>query len=336
MNINIEKYRSLTFITWMQMIGCVLVILGHSYPFVTAIPNWAFEFRNFLYDFHMPLFVWCSGYLMVATGTAERYTFQEYCKRRFVRILLPYLMFSVIGFVPKVLLAGVLNDKLNMNLLEIIRVFLVPRESIWGHFWFLPMIFFLGIIGYFILRLKVSGGVLLSVSLMIGTAVFFAPVLSGWFSLNDIVHFFVYFVLGMICGKIEYTPKQSSALVCACVISVIAGVMLFLLTLNGRMIQFIISILMLNAVWMLSLLLEKIYSPERTAVYSQTYSIFILSWPCQLVVEIILERVLGLSFYVIFPAMCLSGLAVPLLLIGFVDWIEKKTHTKILSLTIGK
>ncbi len=151
-----NKSFSFAFITWMQIIGCVLVILGHSYPFVTAIPRWAKELQLFIYDFHMPIFVWCSGYLLTATKQTMKHSFREYCYRRFVRILLPYFLFSIVGIVPKVFFAGVLNDQLPADIGEIIRVFLVPRESIWGHFWFLPMIFFLGIIGY--LATKIFGG----------------------------------------------------------------------------------------------------------------------------------------------------------------------------------
>ncbi len=142
------KNTHLGFITWMQMIGCFLVILGHSYPFVTEVPSWARSLQVFIYDFHMPLFVWCSGYLLVAARQAEKYAFGEYAKHRAVHILLPYLAFSLIGIVPKVLLSGFLNDSLSFDYIAIIRAFLVPRESIWGHFWFLPMIFFLGLIGY--------------------------------------------------------------------------------------------------------------------------------------------------------------------------------------------
>lgn len=47
--------KDISFITWMQMIGCLLVIIGHSYPFVMSVPAWALELQVFIYDFHMPL-----------------------------------------------------------------------------------------------------------------------------------------------------------------------------------------------------------------------------------------------------------------------------------------
>lgn len=152
-----QNKNEYSFVTWMQMIGCVLVILGHSYTFVSEIPSAALSIRTFIYYFHMPLFVWCSGYLLVKTKQCDKYSFSEYTKRRFLRIMVPYFLFSLIGIIPKIALSSVLNDSLEID--GLIRAFLVPRESIWGHFWFLPMIFFLGLIGYLICKFIPWGGI---------------------------------------------------------------------------------------------------------------------------------------------------------------------------------
>lgn len=90
--------------------------------------------KLFVYSFHMPVFVFCSGVLLVLSDADRKYTFPAYLKRRALRLLLPYFVFSLIGIVPKVLLSSVLNDSLRFEFLQIVRAFLVPRESIWGHF----------------------------------------------------------------------------------------------------------------------------------------------------------------------------------------------------------
>ncbi len=141
-----KKQISLGVITIMQIVSCVLVIFGHSYPFVTEIPEWVIDIRTFIYDFHMPVFVWCSGYLFVATMQAEKYSFVEYVKRRAARILLPYFVISIAGIFPKAVLTSLINDKLNFDFISILSSLFIPREGVWGHFWFLPMIFFLGLL----------------------------------------------------------------------------------------------------------------------------------------------------------------------------------------------
>lgn len=128
---------------------------------------------------------------MVATKQVEKYSFGEYAKRRAIHILIPYFTLSVIGIVPKLLLSAVLNDSFQAS--DLLRAFLVPRESIWGHFWFLPMIFVLGVIGYGTMKMTIQEGhwkIYSYMLLVVGTTLSFAPTLTGWFAVNDIAHFF--------------------------------------------------------------------------------------------------------------------------------------------------
>ncbi len=84
-----------------QIVATYLVILGHSYPFVTGFPEWLDQTRTFLYLFHMPLFVWVSGYLLVYTRQAEKYTAGIYMVRRTAKLLVPYLILSIVALLPK-------------------------------------------------------------------------------------------------------------------------------------------------------------------------------------------------------------------------------------------
>ena len=146
----------LKYITLAQIIGCCLVILGHSFPFVTPYPCVLMEGCRFLYTFHMPLFVWCSGFLFAHTMQTRK-TFAQYASQRALKLLVPYFLISLIGLVPKILASSVLNDTLNMDAMEIVRAFLVPREGVWGHFWFLPMIYLIGVIGYLLDKMSKEG-----------------------------------------------------------------------------------------------------------------------------------------------------------------------------------
>lgn len=136
----------LKYITLAQIVGCCLVVLGHSFPFVTPYPDEVAKGITFLYIFHMPLFVWCSGFLFAHTMQSEKKTFAQYAGQRAAKLLIPYFFMSLIGLAPKIMASPFLNDTLNMDVMSIVRAFLVPREGVWGHFWFLPMIYIIGII----------------------------------------------------------------------------------------------------------------------------------------------------------------------------------------------
>ncbi len=330
---NENRDNRLLCVVWMQMIGCFLVILGHSYPFVTVVPEWAKGLKLFIYSFHMPLFVWCSGYLMAITNQSDKYGFLKYAARRAKRILVPYFVFSLVGLVPKVLFSSLLNDNLSFDFGGIVQAFFVPRDNIWGHFWFLPMIYFLGLIGYGITKLQKSVRFVDIIFLIVAIGAFFAPKLTGWFSVNDIVHYAVYFILGIVCGL---RIKELTVHYTFSIPLILISVALFAVWGSRNYIKLIVAVLMTVAVWLLCEKIGRRYQPNRQAIYTQTYTIFIFSWPCQLVVEILLERVLGMPFFVVFPSMLLVGILGPVLLIYIINAFEKKTKTKLISTLIGR
>ncbi len=79
--------------------------------------------------------------------------------------------------------------------------------------------------------------------------------------------------------------------------------------------------------------LAKKITVSRSEVYAQTFTIFLLSWPVQAVVNVLLERLLEMPWYIIMPAQFISGIIGPILLI---DKIEEKLHIRWISFCLGK
>lgn len=98
----------------------------------------------------------------------------------------------------------------------------------------------------------------------------------------------------------------------------------------------VVAILMIAVILLLCIAWNDKIRINRKRLIAQTYQIFILSWPCQLVVEIIMERILHLQWWMILPAVFLSGVIGPLILIKIIEAFEQKTNTRFLSLIIGK
>lgn len=324
---------TLQYVLILQIVGCSLVILGHSYPFA-GVPPWADTVRSFVYSFHMPLFVWCSGFLAVATNAASKYGLGEFTKKRAMRLLFPYFAFSLIGVAPKIVFAQFLNDKLGLDWWDLVVAMLVPRESIWGHFWFLPMLFLVGLIGYAIdwIGTRVSRGPVIAIATALAAAVTFLPEATQWFALSDVQHFLVYFLVGMWMGLSRARIESLPILVAP--VSLASAVALFMLAPSSSKIA--IAILMTTGLLVLALRVSPHLSISRDALIGQTYQIFILSWPFQLIVEIITERILGVGFYVTAPLMFLAGMLLPLVTLRAVDWFEDRTGTHAISLVLGK
>ena len=345
--------RELRYITLAQLIGCVLVILGHSYPFVTDYPQQAKDVRTFLYVFHMPLFIFCSGFLFSYTRQSYRKSIGTFIKDRSLRILIPYFSLSILGIFPKYFFSSFLNDNLGMDGMSLLRAFFVPRENIWGHFWFLPMIFFLGVFSYCYDRYlfkKTNGGIKWGVMsiLCIVMAVLYEPIKPlQWFGINDICQFAWAYSLGCLCNNIMVDVRQHLkisdnvlAFTGFVVITLIAILwFLFLASLPYRpekVVKLFVATAMIAGILSLCMGIENHCNISRQTIWGQTYQIFILSWPCQLLAEVILERILHLDWWIIMPVVFVTGIIMPILLIKLIDWFERKTNTHFLSFIIGK
>ena len=338
-----QNNSTLGFIVISQIVGCVLVIMGHSYPLVQSFPRWLLDSRTFLYCFHMPLFVWCSGFLLCYTSATERHSFGEYVKRRAFRLLVPYLLFSLVGLIPKIIFSRFLNDRLELDILSILRAFLVPRENIWGHFWFLPMIFSLGVIGYlmkkFIARLPIS--YFFKVVGFLGLCLLLREVKyegDSWLGVRDIFDYLWIFVLGMVSSKIahpNFSFWRSIMIFWGCLT---CSLFIFEET-HPTLVSFeavLIAILMITGIVAISCMVANKIDVNRSAIYARTYQLFILSWPCQLVAEVILERIARFPYYVTMPITFVVGVLVPMGLLVLVDKIEKRTNTRFLSIMLGQ
>lgn len=333
----------LNYIMIAQIIGCVLVIFGHSYPFVSFVPQWLWDVQKFIYTFHMPLFVFCSGYLMRITRQAEKYTWWQYTRKRVKRILIPYLVFSLIGIIPKFLFSEYLNDTMSFDVVSIVRMFLVPRENVWGHFWFLPMIFILSEIGFGLNRLLKKakqpwGWWLIFAVIGIGLS-FIQPDFGVWCGINDVLLYFWFFALGNVIADIPTEKLRNKGVIgilIVCALTVLFFVNKRMKFMPSAVINRVIGIGMILGILLACVSLEKTVHIKESSPIRQTYTVFILSWPCQLACEILLERILHFPYYVTIPAEFLVGILIPIILVVLINWFEKKTKTKFISFCLGK
>lgn len=152
METKIEKERYL-YISAMQVIGILLVFLGHA---TRIFPKWAFFYspvrsdfmhglNMIIYSFHMPLFVFISGFLMANSFINSKRGVFQYVKDRFVRLIIPFYLFAIFWNVPLWHLGNIYT---NISLGDKIKFIFQGMNS--GHLWFLAMLFCLTVIFVFI------------------------------------------------------------------------------------------------------------------------------------------------------------------------------------------
>lgn len=332
----------MNYISLMQLVGCLLVIFGHLYPFTSYVPARLWDVQSFLYCFHMPLFVFCSGFLLIYSGQIQKQSFGAYAKKRAKKLLIPYVVFSLIGIVPKLLFSQFLNDSLSLTFEGITRAFLVPRENIWGHFWFLPMIYMMGLFGFAIesagMKHRNSAILWSIVGICALAASSYRPAFGVWFGINDVLAYFWVFALGALSAKL---PKINAIKIPPMGGLIIVSVALFLLQKKvepfwAEWIKKAIAVGMIYGILFLCKSVENRVRIPKNSFLLRTYQIFILSWPCQLVTKILLERILHCPYYIMIPAEFLVGCGASILLLRLADWFEEKTGTHFLSFCLGQ
>ncbi|KAF1296771.1 hypothetical protein BAU15_08990 [Enterococcus sp. JM4C] len=70
-------------------VGIFLVVLGH-------IPDLSGEIYKYIYSFHMPLFLFCSGYLLYGKSTVD---LKKYSLASFKKIMIPFYMAYTISYI---------------------------------------------------------------------------------------------------------------------------------------------------------------------------------------------------------------------------------------------
>lgn len=113
-------------------IGIILVVLGHFFP--EGAPSWYAHMRQVIYSFHMPLFLFVSGFVYMHTRRDIPYG--AFLLKKARRIAVPYFLvsflFIAVKLLPQALSIYVKNPVTSDSFL---KVFYYPEAAI--SFWYL-------------------------------------------------------------------------------------------------------------------------------------------------------------------------------------------------------
>ncbi|MGN1433963.1 MAG: acyltransferase family protein [Ruminococcus sp.] len=334
--------KKLYFISYAYAIGAILVVLGHSTPTgASDMPLVVDKIRTFIYCFHMPLFFFIAGFLFKYTSDKKKKTYGSFIKNKCIRFLTPYFVLSAIGIIPKILLSSFVNDEVSFSFYYVFEAVFNPRLNVWGHFWFLPALLIIYSLSYLLLRCyknKMLFSAVLAASLVL--SVF--PINTNWLAIKDICLELVYFCIGILSCSVILKNKARIFKLPIALASVAFSVIFYIfMSVNNFYWQewvrnistVVIALLMIYSVLYLSVFLEKNGSKILDYFDGKTFSIYIISWPCQAVTEMLLNRVMHMHWYITMPAMFIVGLGVPLLFLSI--YKRFKHQPKFINLIFG-
>ena len=310
-----KKY--LNYICFLQVVGPIFVILGHSLNGFDNYEGWWRIFsKDWIYLFHMPLFFFISGYLLSHNGWLHNRTYSQFMKKKFERLLIPYILWNLLFLIPKFIVQSFLVDKVNISLSYFLYIIITPRQNIWGHTWFLACLF-LFYLATPIWKKIIDGLKIKKIItfLLLSILLYVLPIKIQVFCLNDIHKEVFFFGIGAIIGLIsEENFKRffkSNWYLILCLALVTSIIRLFIL--NITEINFIPAFFIILC--LIGIPIKFDLNDKYLILFSKySFTIYILHWPVMLSTRILLYQILNLNMYFVILLMTILGYFVPLVI----------------------
>ena len=313
----------------LYVLGIALVLIGHSHSSNRSAYEGTLLFYTvfFIYTFHMPLFFFLAGFLFQNSDALQRRGCGPWLGAKALRLLVPYGFWTLLALVPKYYLEHGGLGGLTPGF--VLRTFIMPRSNIWGHFWFIPVLFFAYAIFGAVRTLarRVPDRILLPVLAAASLGAYFLPVRTDLFGLADLKGALVFFAFGMLFRAYFPTERLRAALqggtarwaaVAAVLIGTVLAFLLWRSAGENPFAALIIALGMILLCWLVGELVPPGSGMKWLA--ARNFSIYIFSWFFQAAMMMVCDK-LHFSWIATFFCMFFIGLAGPVVLVALCERI---------------
>ena len=196
------------YITLSKAFGIILVVVGH---FTSSIymPEYYIRMKNFIFSFHMPLFMVLSGFLfqMSLYKKPDKISVIPFLKKKFLRLMVPYFFISFAIAALNFIIGQSMPVKRMVDWRYLLEIFYTNVGGSAVFLWFMYTLFMIFVIAAICMRFK-KGVVILGA---LSIALYFIP-MPQLFYLSFVHSFIVYFWGGMVLFLLmEKVKVQMSA-----------------------------------------------------------------------------------------------------------------------------
>lgn len=175
-------------------ITIILVVIGHAVQGVASSQNLTinteynsiFILRQIIYGFHMPLFFIIAG--LFVDFWSKKF-FKEAILQKIYRLMVPYFIWSAITAMAMQIASNYTNSGLG------IKDFLLSPIIPFSQYWFLYVLFFIHVIYYVLMNMKICNGKLLFLLLSI-ILYLLNPLIDNIWVFNDLFKNMIFFSIG--------------------------------------------------------------------------------------------------------------------------------------------
>jgi fucose 4-O-acetylase-like acetyltransferase len=314
-------------ITVAQSIAITLVVYGHCMPRATNNPEWLVWQESFIYSFHMPLFMFISGYLFIFSSVGKPLLsgriYLAYVLKKAQRLLMPYLCLGSCGFLFKAIAAQYSFRPFDFSWRFYLIGLLYPNESAVQMYWFLMTLFIIFLYAPIFKYMMEQTHWLLTTA-QLGTFavayIYNRPDAIAFINLSGVVDYTFFFFLGAwVC---HFFGGRTELLSNPFLIVTLIGVLVlaqWLPALEGqRWVQLFTAVVGIACIWSLAHFLYKVHIHPLQTIYGYSYQIFLLSWFVQNPIRILYQMNIT-GYHITLLLMFAGGLFVPVFITKLVE-----------------
>lgn len=190
-----------------KAICIILVVIGHYVP--DGSPSWYMDMHDVIYSFHMPLFMFASGFIYMATK--KKIPYKDFLMKKVKRLMVPYFSVSTIIITIKLVTEGNAYVENPVTVMSYLKMFYLPEA---GYFlWFIWALWWMFVLVP-LFKTKQVRLELFALALLVHYMPTFLPEM---FCLRQFQNMLVYFMLGVACcdwkSQLAWLSKVPSAIV---------------------------------------------------------------------------------------------------------------------------
>lgn len=205
-NVKYANKSNLGYISLIKNIALLLVILGHAgciyagkwqCDVVNNNSNLIKYITEYIYSFHMPLFVFVSGYIYsYSKNILKKYN----CKNAFIinkckRLIVPYLITSILFMIPIQMIFNVYKDGDRSYINRVIFDIVLAKRP--AHLWYLIMLFNIFIIFIFIEKYTKTNKYITNILLLLFISIVSIKI-PNVYQISSTFKYLLYFYIGYI------------------------------------------------------------------------------------------------------------------------------------------
>lgn len=323
--------KKINLILILQGWAILWVVIGHA-PLLpiqeTSQPGYIFRLYDIAYSFHMPLFIFLSGYLFRITRIERPMPYRKMILEKLQRLGIPFIAFTIIAMAVKSIFAADMVRPAAFSATEFVNAVLFPGDGPLGELWFVATIMW-----YFAMRpVWCIEGVGKYIAIIVSTLLFFLPELPGkdLMCYKQVLHYSIFFYAGILAGTEKRFNKSSwlyilttASTAIACSLFAGGGISMFL--------EIIIPTAGITASILMAAVADRYIPRILSSFRDYSYQIYLMGIFVQIAVKMLYKHGI-ITHYGIGYIVCITaGLYIPVL----ASIAIKKLNNKYLKLCIG-